>query len=328
MSENARTIDTLLDERRTFAPSAEFKAKARVTDSSLHDAANADPEAFWAEQAKKYVSWYRPFDKVLEWDLPFAKWFLGGELNVSYNCLDRHVEAGKGEKVAYHFEGEGGDTRTITYSELLAGVCRFANALRRLGIKRGDRVGIYMPMIPELPMAMLACARIGAAHSVVFGGFSADAVRDRMNDAAAVAIITADEGWRRGNLVPLKRSVDEACEGSPTVKDVIVVRRTGNEVPMKEGRDHWYHDLVEKRVRYLRAGAHGLRGPALHPLHVRDHRQTQGHQAHDCRLPRSTPCSRTTWCSTSSRTPSTGAPPTSAGSPATPTSCTGRSATV
>ncbi len=244
MSVSAKTIDTLLDERRTFAPSPEFLAKARVTDQSLHDAAAADPDAFWAEQARKYVTWYRPWDKVLEWNLPFAKWFVGGELNVSYNCLDRHVEAGRGEKIAYHFEGEKGDTRAITYAELLAGVCRLANALRRLGIRRGDRVGIYMPMIPELPMAMLACARIGAPHSVVFGGFSAEAVRDRMNDAAAVAIITADEGWRRGNVVPLKRSVDEACEHSPTVKNVVVVRRTGNEVPMMEGRDHWYHDLV------------------------------------------------------------------------------------
>ena len=245
MSERAKTIDTLLDERRTFAPSPEFLSKARVTDRSLYDAADADPEAFWAEQARKYVSWYKPFDTVLEWDIPFAKWFVGGQLNVSYNCLDRHVEAGRGEKVAYHFEGEKGDTRAITYAELLSSVCRLANALRKLGVKRGDRVGIYMPMIPELPMAMLACARIGAAHSVVFGGFSADAVRDRMNDAAAVAIITADEGWRRGGLVPLKRSVDEACEDSPTVKNVVVVRRTGNEVPMVEGRDHWYHDLVE-----------------------------------------------------------------------------------
>src|ERR1700686_1134540 len=245
MSERAKTIDTLLDERRTFAPSAEFLSKARVTAQSLFEAAEADTEGFWAEQARKYVSWYKPFDTVLEWDLPFAKWFVGGELNVSYNCLDRHVEAGRGEKVAYHFEGEQGDTRAITYAELLSGVCRLANALKKLGIKRGDRVGIYMPMIPELPMAMLACARIGAAHSVVFGGFSAEAVRDRMNDAAAVAIITADEGWRRGGLVPLKRSVDEACEGAPTVKNVVVVRRTGNEVPMVEGRDPWYHDLVE-----------------------------------------------------------------------------------
>ncbi len=245
MSERAKTIDTLLDERRTFAPSPEFLAKARVKDLSLYEAATADPDAFWAEQAQKYVTWFKPFDKVLEWNLPFAKWFLGGQLNVSYNCLDRHVEAGRGDKVAYHFEGEKGDTRTITYADLLSAVCKLANALRKLGIKRGDRVGIYMPMIPELPMAMLACARIGAAHSVVFGGFSADAVRDRMNDAEAVAIITADEGWRRGGIVPLKRSVDEACEGAPTVKSVVVVRRTGNDVPMVDGRDHWYHDIVE-----------------------------------------------------------------------------------
>ena len=148
MSERAKTIDTLLDERRTFAPSPEFLAKARVKDLSLYEAATADPDAFWAEQAQKYVTWFKPFDKVLEWNLPFAKWFLGGQLNVSYNCLDRHVEAGRGDQVAYHFEGEQGDTRTITYADLLSAVCKLANALRKLGIKRGDRVGIYMPMMP------------------------------------------------------------------------------------------------------------------------------------------------------------------------------------
>ena len=245
MSIDVKTIDTLLEERRTFPPSEEFRRRARVTDDSLYRAAEADPEAFWAEQAEKYLSWYRKWDTVLEWNRPFAKWFGGGRLNVSYNCLDRHVEAGRGDRVAFHWEGEPpGETRTITYTELLDDVCRFANALRELGVQKGDRVGIYMPMIPELPVAMLACARIGAPHSVVFGGFSAEAVRDRMNDAGAKVLITADEGLRRGNTVPLKRNVDEALERAPSIEHVVVVRRTGNEVPMKEGRDLWYHDVV------------------------------------------------------------------------------------
>ncbi|MFN2581216.1 MAG: AMP-binding protein, partial [Candidatus Dormibacteria bacterium] len=194
MSVEVKTIDTLLEERRTFPPTDDFRQRARLTDDSLYREAEADVEAFWAKQAERYITWYRGWDSVLEWNLPFAKWFVGGRLNVAYNCLDRHVEAGKGDKVAYHWEGEPGDTRTITYQELLDDVCRFANALRKLGVRKGDRVGIYMPMIPELPVAMLACARIGAPHSVVFGGFSAEAVRDRMNDAEAKLLITADEG--------------------------------------------------------------------------------------------------------------------------------------
>jgi acetyl-CoA synthetase len=241
---DAKTIETLLEERRTFPPSEEFRRRARVLDTSLHQAAAADPERFWAEQAERYVTWSRPWERILDWELPFARWFVGATLNVSYNCLDRHVEAGRGERTAYLWEGEPGDTRVITYAGLLAEVCRLANALRRLGVQRGDRVGIYMPMIPELPAAMLACARIGAAHSVVFGGFSAEAVVDRMNDAGAKLVITADEGLRRGNIVPLKRYVDEALARCPTVEHVIVVRRTGNPVPMSEGRDVWYHEAL------------------------------------------------------------------------------------
>jgi len=244
MSVEAKTIEALLREGRTFPPSDEFRARARVTDDTLHREAAADVEAFWRRQAEKYVSWYTPFDTVLEWSLPFARWFTGGKLNVSYNCLDRHVEAGHGDRVAYHWEGEPGDTRTITYAQLLDDVCRFANALKALGVQRGDRVGIYLPMIPELPVAMLACARIGAAHSVVFGGFSADAVRDRMNDAAARVIVTADEGWRRGNRVPLKRNTDDALTGAPSITHCVVVQRTGASVPMTDGRDVWWHDVV------------------------------------------------------------------------------------
>jgi acetyl-CoA synthetase len=198
--------------------------------------------------------WFEPFDAVLEWQLPFAKWFVGGKLNVAYNCLDRHVEAGRGDRVAYHFEGEPGDTRTITYAELLDEVCRCANALHSLGVERGDRVAIYMPMIPELPVAMLACARIGAVHSVVFGGFSADALRDRIEDAEARVLITADGGWRRGRPVRLKSSVDLAlADGAASIEHVIVVRRLGDtcdtagDAGLQDGRDLWWHDIVGRQ---------------------------------------------------------------------------------
>jgi acetyl-CoA synthetase len=240
------TIEDYLAEERTFPPSDATKSAALVSDDSLYESARLDRLAFWAEQAKS-LSWIEPWESVLEWDLPFAKWFVGGKLNVSYNCLDRHVEAGLGDKVAYYFEGEPGDTRSITYAELLDEVCRCANALRSLGIERGDRVAIYMPMIPELPVAMLACARIGAAHSVVFGGFSADALRDRIEDAAARVVITADGGWRRGSPVHLKANVDAAVEGETPVRSVLVVRRLGEaveSVTMQAGRDIWWHDLV------------------------------------------------------------------------------------
>jgi acetyl-CoA synthetase len=245
LSVDVRTIEALLQERRSYPPPDEFRARARIKDDSIYAEAAADREAFWGRMAEQYVTWFTPFERILDWDLPFARWFVGGKLNISYNCLDRHVEAGRGDKVAYHWEGEPGDTLTITYGQLLKDVCRFANALRKLGVKRGDRVGIYLPMIPELPVAMLACARIGAAHSVVFGGFSADALRDRCNDAEATVVITADEGWRRGKTVPLKANADEALSQAPTVKSCVVVRRTGGEIGWVEGRDHWWHELVE-----------------------------------------------------------------------------------
>jgi acetyl-CoA synthetase len=239
------TIDALLKEARVFPPDPAFTARARVRDDTIYAEAEADPEAFWARQAETYLSFSRPWQTVLDWQLPFARWFTGGTLNASQQCLDRHVESGHGDRVAYLWEGEPGDTRTITYAELLEQVCRLANALRSLGVQRGDRVGIYMGMVPELPVAMLACARIGAAHSVVFGGFSADAVADRMNDSGSVCLVTQDEAWRRGSTVPLKRNVDEALTKTETIRSVVVVRRTGNEVPMTGGRDHWYHELVE-----------------------------------------------------------------------------------
>jgi acetyl-CoA synthetase len=238
------TIEAYYLEERTFPPPEEFRRNALVSDTKLYEEAEADFEGFWARQARELVTWFEDFDTVLEWDLPFSKWFIGGKLNVAHNCLDRHVEAGRGDKVAYHWEGEPGDTRTITYAELHADVSRFANVLKSLGVKRGDRVAIYLPMIPELPVAMLACARIGAPHSVVFGGFSSDALKGRIIDAEARVLITADGGWRRGAAVPLKANADEALAETPTIEHVVVVRRTETDVPFAEGRDHWYHDLM------------------------------------------------------------------------------------
>jgi acetyl-CoA synthetase len=244
MSDNHNTIDDLMLENRKFPPSAEFKRQALVVDTSLYDEANEDYEAFWARQAADLLTWSNDWNAICEWELPYAKWFLGGQLNVSYNCLDRHVEAGLGDKVAFYWEGEPGDERVLTYADLLDEVQRFANALKGLGVQRGDRVNIYLPMVPEAAIAMLACARIGAAHSVVFGGFSAQSLSDRINDAEAKVLITADGGYRRGDVFPLKPAADEAIASTPTIEHVVVVRRGGNDVDMKAGRDHWYHDLI------------------------------------------------------------------------------------
>jgi acetyl-CoA synthetase len=243
-------IENLLREQRTFPPSPEFSAQANAK-ADLYLEAESDFEAFWAKLARERISWSKPFHTTLDWELPFARWFDGGELNVSYNCVDRHVESGLGSKVAYHWIGEPGDTRTITYADLHREVQKAANALLELGITKGDRVAIYMPMIPELPIAMLACARIGAPHTVVFGGFSAEALAGRINDAEAKVVITADGGWRRGKPAELKPAVDAAIESTPSVHGVLVVRRLGDEAPnvnMIDGRDHWWHDLVEAQV--------------------------------------------------------------------------------
>jgi acetyl-CoA synthetase len=243
-SDQHDTIDALAHEDRRFPPSAEFVARAHVADDALHAEAAADLEAFWARQAGELVTWQKPWERVLEWDLPFAKWFVGGKLNIAENCLDRHVAAGHGERVAIHWEGEPGDTRTVTYADLLDEVQRFANVLRSLGVRKGDRVNIYLPMIPEAAVAMLACARIGAPHSVVFGGFSAQSLIDRINDAEAKVLITADGGYRRGEVFPLKPAADEALAQTPSIEHVVVVRRGGNEVSMTPGRDHWYHEVM------------------------------------------------------------------------------------
>ena len=240
------TIEALYGETRTFPPSPEFVAGASLTDPDIYRRASADPEAFWAAEAES-LDWYRPWDSVLEWDAPYAKWFSGGQLNVSVNCLDRHVAAGRGDRVAYHWEGEPGDRTSITYAELLAQVCRCANALKELGVGRGDRVAIYMPMILELPIAMLACTRIGAPHTVVFGGFSSTALADRINDAQATLVITADGGFRRGQAAGLKPAVDEAVKSTPSVRHVLVARRTEQPVEMVEGRDVWWHEIVPRQ---------------------------------------------------------------------------------
>ena len=239
------TLDALLIENRTFAPPSSFTAGTLLGDRRFHDEAATDWQGFWARQARELVSWTKPFTKVLDWQLPNAKWFEDGELNVSANCLDRHVANGLGDRVAFYFEGEPGDTRTITYADLLDEVQRFAAALRALGVDRGDRVVIYLPTIPEAAISMLACTRIGAAHSIVFGGFSSDSLRDRINDAEATAVITADAGYRRGAPSALKVNVDAALVDCPSVHSVVVVNRCNTDVTMTEGRDVWYHDVME-----------------------------------------------------------------------------------
>ena len=246
---NQPEIENLMAERRTFPPSPEFVAQANAG-SELYAEAERDYVAFWERLARERLSWDTPFDTTLEWDLPFARWFVGGKLNLAYNCVDRHVEAGLGDKVAYHWIGEPGDSRKLTYSDLLVEVSKAANALLELGVRTGDRVAIYMPMIPELPIAMLACARIGAPHTVVFGGFSAEALAGRINDAEAKVLITADGGWRRGKAVNLKAAADEAIELSSTIEHALVVRRVGDAgepVSMAEGRDVWWHDVVDRQ---------------------------------------------------------------------------------
>ncbi len=241
-SDVERTIEALLQERRTFEPPPEFVAKANLNDSSIYDQAEKDPDGWWESQAER-LDWFERWTTVLERDPPHHKWFVGGTLNASYNCLDRHVRTTP-QRVAYYWIGEPGETRTVTYAELHEEVCKLANALKGLGVRKGDRVAIYLPMIPELPAAMLACARIGALHSVVFGGFSAEALRDRINDAEAKVLITADGGFRRGAIVPLKEAADEAVASCPSIETVIVVQRTLEDVPLTEGRDVIYRDVI------------------------------------------------------------------------------------
>lgn len=243
------TIESILQEKRLFHPQSEFSQQAQIKSleeyQRLYDTAKADPEKFWAELAQKELHWFENWDTVLDWQPPFAKWFVNGKINISYNCLDRHLTTWRKNKAALIWEGEPGDSRTLTYAQLHREVCQFANVLKQLGVKKGDRVGIYMPMIPESAIAMLACARIGAPHSVVFGGFSAEALRHRLNDAEAKLVVTADGGWRKDAIVPLKEQVDKALADNavPSVTDVLVVQRTNQKTQMAAGRDHWWHDL-------------------------------------------------------------------------------------
>ncbi|MEV4015329.1 acetate--CoA ligase [Nonomuraea angiospora] len=254
-----QALSNLLQENRRFAPPADLAAAANVT-AAAYDEAAADRLAFW-ERAAERLAWAKRWETTLEWNAPFAKWFVGGELNVAYNCVDRHVEEGRGDKVAYYWEGEPeGDTRTLTYSDLQREVSKAANALQELGVGKGDRVAVYMPMIPELPIAMLACARIGAIHSVVFGGFSATALKSRIDDADAKLVITADGGYRRGNPSALKPTVDEAVAECPQVENVLVVRRTGQDVAFGE-KDVWWHDLVDRQSDQHTAEPHDAEDP-------------------------------------------------------------------
>ncbi|QZZ21234.1 acetate--CoA ligase [Leptothermofonsia sichuanensis E412] len=243
------TIESILQENRLFHPSPAFVEKARIKSldeyKQLYEKAKADPQRFWADLAEQELHWFQKWDTVLDWQPPFAQWFVNGKINISYNCLDRHLTNGRRDKPALIWEGEPGDSRCLTYAQLHQEVCQFANGLKQLGIKKGDRVGIYMPMIPEAAIAMLACARIGAPHSVVFGGFSAEALRDRLIDAEAKLVITADGGWRKDAIVPLKDQVDKALadNAAPSVQNVLVVKRTAQNIHMEPGRDHWWHDL-------------------------------------------------------------------------------------
>ena len=244
MPENVGGIEALLQEDRTFPPSEEFRKQANMADPKVYEEAQRDPEGFWAKLAEE-LHWFEKWDKVLEWDPPYAKWFTGGKINVSYNCIDRHLASGRRNKAALIWEGEPGDWKVYTYWDLYREVCRFANGLKSLGVKKGDRVTIYLPMVPELPISMLACARIGAPHSVIFGGFSAESIRDRLNDSQSKVVITADGGYRRGNIIQLKQNADEALTDAPSVERVVVLRRTEHaDERMVQGRDVWWHDLV------------------------------------------------------------------------------------
>ena len=238
-------LQALLQEGRSFPPSEEFRRQAGVSDTKIYDDARRDPEGFWAEEARR-LDWFENWSKVLEWNAPWVKWFVGGKLNAAYNCVDRHVKSSRRNKAAIIWEGEPGDSRVLTFGMLQREVNRFANVLKSLGVKKGDRVAIYLGMVPELAIAMLACAKIGAPHSIVFGGFSADSLRERINDAQAKIVITGDGAWRRGSVVPLKANVDEALTGTPTVEKVVVVERVGKATPitMEPGRDLWWHELV------------------------------------------------------------------------------------
>jgi len=238
------TVVDLLHEDRLFAPSDAFKSAAALNNDDIYKTASADFKKYWEQHAEK-LDWFKKWDKILEWNVPFSKWFINGKLNVSYNCLDRHIKNGLGNKTAFFWEGEPGDDQKLTYQNVYEEVNKFANVLKKLNVAKGDRVAIYMPMIPQAAYAMLACTRIGAIHTVVFGGFSVDSLRDRINDSQVKLLITADGGFRRGKIVPLKETSDEAVKECPSIENLLVIQRTKNDVDMQEGRDHWYHDIIQ-----------------------------------------------------------------------------------
>ncbi len=326
-----QNLDSTLREDRLFPPAPEFSAMAHIQSleqyEALYKQSIDNPEAFWAGVAGD-LHWFKPWEKVLEWDLPTARWFVGGQLNLSYNCVDRHALGARRDKTALIWESEPGEIRRLTYAELHGEVQKFANALKSLGIKKGDRVAVYMGMTPELAIALLACARIGAIHSVIFGGFAANAIVDRVNDSGCVAILTQDGSYRRGNEILLKRTVDEAMSACHTVKHVIVYRRTGSPVTMVEGRDHWWHELMaQRRARLPRRAmdsedplyilyTSGTTGKPKGLVHTTGGYAVQTYLTVEVRL---RPARRTT---------STGVRPTSAGSPATRMSSTARCRTA
>jgi len=255
-------IESLLAEERAFEPTAALREQANINDADVYERAKKDPEGFWAEAARS-LDWFKPWDKVLEWNPPIAKWFTGGKINVSYNCLDRHVKTWRRNKAALIWEGEPGEERVLTYADLYREVNKFANVMKKLGIRKGDRVTIYLPMVPELPIALLACARIGAPHSVVFGGFSSESLRDRINDAQSKLVITADGSYRRGQIVPLKRNVDAAVKECPCVENIVLLKRLGDaaSIHVQEGRDHWWHRLMADAEAYCEPEAMDAEDP-------------------------------------------------------------------
>ena len=292
MAENVeKQITSMMEEKRVFKPSKELSQQAYIKSMAqyrkMYQKSIDDPEGFWGEMAEE-LDWFKKWDKVLVQDFSDAKhqWFVGGKLNVSYNCLDRHVASPRKNKAAFIWEGDIGDTKTLTYQQLYYEVNKFANVLKKLGVKKGDRVSIYLPMIVELPVAMLACARIGAIHSVVFGAFSGDALRDRMNDCASTVLVCSDGYYRSGKTINSKDNADDALKSCPTIKKVVVVKRAGIPIKMEAGRDLWYHDLMNdpELPRVLQAGRNGRGRPVIHSLHQRQHRQTEGRTAYPGRL--------------------------------------------
>jgi acetyl-CoA synthetase len=281
MSHTMSDIDVLLQEHRKFEPDPAFRARANIASPDVYAKASADVEKYWAEQAAK-LEWSEPWSKVLDWKPPHAQWFLGGKLNASVNCVDRHIRSGRRNKAALIFEGEPGDRRTLTYWDLYVAVNQFASVLKSLGVEKGDRVAIYLPLIPEAAISMLACARIGAIHSVIFGGFSPESVRDRINDSQCKVLITADGGYRRGAIVPLKRNADKALEDTPSIQHVVVVQRRAGAVSgeagaeMTEGRDKWWHRLMRNAPMWCEPEPMD----AEDPLHLGYHGQAEGHRPH------------------------------------------------